>query len=230
MVSLDKAVIARLKTGGETFEIYVDPYLALDYRKGTKAPLNELLAVQEVFKDAGAGKKASEEVMEKVFETTEIGGIADRIITRGEIHLTAEQRKSMTEEKRKQIISLISRNSINPQTKAPNPPARIEAALTEARVTVDPFKSAKEQVDSAVKAIRPILPIKFETLQMVVKIPATYTGNSYKTLREYGEVKKEEWDKGDLISLMEIPAGLQDEFYSRLNSLTHGEVKIKIMR
>ncbi|MBN2251916.1 MAG: ribosome assembly factor SBDS, partial [Candidatus Altiarchaeota archaeon] len=188
------------------------------------------LAVQEVFKDAGAGKKASEEVMEKVFETTEIGGIADRIITRGEIHLTAEQRKSMTEEKRKQIISLISRNSINPQTKAPNPPARIEAALTEARVTVDPFKSAKEQVDSAVKAIRPILPIKFETLQMVVKIPATYTGNSYKTLREYGEVKKEEWDKGDLISLMEIPAGLQDEFYSRLNSLTHGEVKIKIMR
>ncbi|MBN2251129.1 MAG: ribosome assembly factor SBDS, partial [Candidatus Altiarchaeota archaeon] len=70
MVSLDKAVIARLKTGGETFEIYVDPYLALDYRKGTKAPLNELLAVQEVFKDAGAGKKASEEVMEKVFETT----------------------------------------------------------------------------------------------------------------------------------------------------------------
>jgi len=62
-----------------------------------------------------------------------------------------------------------------------------------------------------------------------VKIPATYAGNTYRVLREYGEVKKEEWDRGDLMSLIEIPAGVQDEFYSKLNSLTHGEVKIKLM-
>ena len=55
-------------------------------------------------------------------------------------------------------------------------------------------------------------------------------------LRKYSDhitlpivMKKEEWDRGDLMSLIEIPAGVQDEFYSKLNSLTHGEVKIKLM-
>jgi ribosome maturation protein SDO1 len=229
MVSLDKAIIARLKTGGETFEIYVDPDQAMEYKKGTAAPLGDLLAVQEVFKDASASKKAAAENMLKVFGSADLAVVVDKIIHKGEIHLTAEQRKKMIDDKRKQIISLISRNSINPQTKAPNPPARIEAAMEEARVMVDPFKSAKEQVDVVVKEIRPILPIKFDTVAMAVKIPATYAGNTYRVLREYGEVKKEEWDRGDLMSLMEIPAGVQDEFYSKLNSLTHGEVKIKLM-
>lgn len=230
MVSLDKAIIARLKTGGETFEIYVDPHHALEYRKGVKTPLSDLLAVQEVFRDASAGKKASEESMKKVLGTSDLAEVVDRILTKGEIHLTSEQRKTMVEEKKKQIISIIARNSINPQTKTPNPPARIEAAMEEARVSIDPFKSAKEQVEYVVKQIRPILPLKFETLNVAVKIPAAYAGGCYRMLREYGEVKKEEWDKGDMLALIEIPAGLQDEFYSRLNSLTHGEVKIKIMR
>ena len=230
MVSLDKAIIARLKTGGETFEIYVDPDLALEYKKGKDAGLGELLAVQEVFRDAGTGKKASEESMEKALGTTDLKEAVDKIIHKGEIHLTVEQRKAMTEERRKQVVAIIARNSINPQTKTPNPPARIEAAMAEARVLVDPFKSAKEQVEAVVKEIRPILPIKFETLSVAVKIPAAYAGNSYRILREFGEVRREEWDRGDLLSLLDIPAGLQDEFYSRMNSLTHGEVKIKIMR
>jgi len=191
MVSLDKAIIARLKTGGETFEIYVDPDLAIEYKKGTNVLLEDLLAVQEVFKDASTGKKASAESMVKAFGTSDLPTVVDRIIHKGEIHLTAEQRKKMIDEKRRQIITYISRNSINPQTKAPNPPARIEAAMEEARVQVDPFKSAKEQVETVVKEIRPILPIKFDTVQMAVKIPAAYANNSYRILREYGEVKKE---------------------------------------
>lgn len=229
MVSLDAAIIARLKTGGETFEIYVDPDLALEYKKGKDVALGELLAVQEVFKDAGTGKKASEESMKKTLGTTDLKDAVDKIIHKGEIHLTVEQRKTMTEDRRKQVVTIIARNSTNPQTKAPNPPARIEAAMTQARVQIDPFKSANEQLDAVVKEIRPILPLKFETLSVAVKIPAAYAGNSYRVLREFGEVRKEEWDKGDLLSMLDIPAGLQDEFYSKLNSLTHGEVKIKIM-
>jgi len=230
MVSLDKAVIARLKTHGENFEIFVDPDLALDYKEGKKVDINELLAAREVFKDAKAGKRASEEVMNKILGTIQLNEVVDRIIKKGELHFTLEQRKRMIEEKRKKIVSIIARNAINPQTKTPHPPSRIEKAIEEAKISIDPFRSTKEQVDSVVKEIRPILPIKFETLELAVKIPANYAGNSYRILREFGEVKKEEWDKGDLLCLLEIPAGIQDEFYSRLNSLTHGDVKIKVLR
>lgn len=231
MVSLDKAIIARYKTGGETFELFVDPQLATEYKKGKDIDLGDLLAAQEVFKDAKAGDKSSPEVMEKVLGTSELEQAVKLILTKGEIQLTSEQRKSMVEEKKKQVISIISRNSINPQTNAPNPPTRIEKAMEETRALVDPFKPAQEQVDSIVKKIRPILPIRFETLQVAVKIPAIYSGNSFTVLREYGDVKRDEWDSdGNLLTLLEIPAGLQDEFYNKVNSLTHGEGKVKIMK
>lgn len=231
MVSVDKAVIARLKTGGETFEILVDPDLALEYRKGKNISLHDLLASEEVFKDARAGKKASEEHMQKILGTADLREAVDKIIRKGEIQLTTEQRRAIIEEKRKQIVTLIARNSLNPQTGTPNPPARIEAALEEAHFQVDMNKPAEEQVEAAVKAIRPILPIRFETLNIAVKIPAAYTGNAYRILREMGEVKKEEWTSGgDLLCMLEIPAGIQDEVYSKLNSLTHGEVKVKVVK
>jgi len=230
MVSLDSAVIARLKTHGEVFEILVDPDLALEYMENKSVDFNELLAINTIFKDAKAGEKASEQSMNKVFGTTEFRSIVDKILKKGEVHLTTEQRKKILEDKKKQIIAIIARNAINPQTNTPHPPGRIERAMEEAKVSISMTKSTKEQVDSILREIRPIIPIKFATLNVAVKIPAQYAGSSYKILREFGEVKKEDWDKGDLLCLLEIPAGLQDEFYNRLNNLTHGEVKIKVLR
>ncbi|MEA3255210.1 MAG: ribosome assembly factor SBDS, partial [Candidatus Altiarchaeota archaeon] len=160
MVSLDKAVIARLKTHGVDFEIFVDPDLALDYKEGGEVNIKELLAVEDIFKDAKAGERASEEVMDKVLGTTDLHEVVDKIIKKGELHLTVEQRKRMIEETRKQVISLIARNAINPQTNTPHPPARIDKAVNEAKIHIDPVKSAKRQVESVVKRLRPILPIK----------------------------------------------------------------------
>lgn len=230
MVSLDSAVIARLKTHGEVFEILIDPDLSLEYKEGKDVDLNELLAINTIFKDAKAGEKASEQSMNKVFGTTEFGSIVDKILKRGEVHLTTEQKKGIMEDKKKQIIAIIARNAVNPQTNTPHPPARIEKAMEEAKINISMTKRAEEQIDSVLKAIRPIIPIKFATLNIAVKIPAQYAGSCYKILREFGRVKKEEWDKGDLLCLLETPAGLQDEFYNRLNNLTHGEVKIKILK
>lgn len=229
MVSLDDAVIVRLKTYGENFEIFVDPDLALAYRSGESVKLEGVLAVENIFKDANAGDKASEEVMGKIFGSSDVKIVADVILKKGELHLTTEQKRRMLEDRKKQIITIISQNAINPQTKSPHPPARIDKAMVEARVDVTISKSAKEQVDGVVRALQPILPIRFEKLNIAVNIPAAYTGKMYNVLREFGEVRKEEWVSGEQYCMLEIPAGLRDEFYSRLNNLTHGEVKIKVL-
>ncbi|NJE77426.1 ribosome assembly factor SBDS, partial [Thermococcus sp. ES12] len=70
-IDVDKAVIARLKTHGETFEILVDPYLARDFKEGKDVPIEEILATPYVFKDAHKGDKASEHEMEKIFGTSD---------------------------------------------------------------------------------------------------------------------------------------------------------------
>ena len=231
MVSIEKAVVARLKTHGENFEILVDPKLALDYKNGKEVDLMDMLAIDQVFKDSGSAEKASEHLMTEVLGTTKIEDIVDKIIKKGEISLTTEQRKEMLDEKRRKIVSIITRNAIDPKTGNPHPPARIEKAMEEARVSINIFKSAKEQIEPTVKKIRPLLPIKFQVSEIAVKIPAQYSGNAYSVLKEFGTVKKEEWNTGgELLVLLEIPAGLRDEVYNRLNSMTHGDVEIKLVK
>lgn len=230
MVALEDAVIARLEYYGEHFEILVDPDLAADFKRGKEIELDDLLAVEEVFKDAKKGDKASEEAMMKAFDTTDPLEVSALIIKKGQVQLTAQQRKEMQEEKRKKIIATITREAINPQTKLPHPARRIEIAMEESKIHVDPFKSVDEQVAVVLKAIRTKIPIRFEKVNVAIRVPGDFTGKIYNVIPEYGETKKEEWQQdGSWIAVVEIPGGMQDNFYRKLNELTHGQVETKLL-
>jgi ribosome maturation protein SDO1 len=230
MVSLDKAIVARYKHGKRTFEILVDPEEAYLIRSGAKQDIEDALAVDEVFADASKGEKATEEDLMSVFSTNDIGEIAKEIVKAGELQLTAEQRKKKVEEKKKMVVDRIARIAINPQTNAPHPPTRIEIAMHEAKVHIDPFKSVDELVTETVKALRVIIPIKIEEKEIAIKIPATYTGRVYELKRNF-ELSQEEWQKdGSFIAVVKIPAGMRDELFSFLNRITRGEAQTKIVR
>ncbi|MGZ7044326.1 MAG: ribosome assembly factor SBDS, partial [Methanobacterium sp.] len=154
MVTLEDSVIARLEYYGEHFEILVDPDLASDFKRGKEVDIEKVLAVEEIFKDAKKGDKASEEAMMKAFQSIDPIEAAAIIIRKGQVQLTAQQRKEMLEDKRKKIIAKITREAINPQTKLPHPARRIEKAMEESKIHIDPFKSVDEQVNEVLKAIR----------------------------------------------------------------------------
>lgn len=231
MVKLEDAVIARLETHGERYEVLVDPDLALELKRGKEIDISQVLAVDTIFKDSKKGDRASEERMKQLFATSNAFEVAKIIIKKGDIQLTTEQRRKMQEDRKKQIISIIARNAINPQTNAPHPPQRIEKVMEEARVHIDLSKTAEEQVQEVLKALRPIIPIRFEERIVAAKIPAQYAGKAYSVVKSFGEIKKEEWQKdGSWIILINLPAGVVDEFFEALNSLTKGEVDTKIVK
>ncbi|WOF16405.1 ribosome assembly factor SBDS [Methanoplanus sp. FWC-SCC4] len=230
MIPLEQAVVARLESHGDRFEILVDPDEAARIRQGEKVNIEDAVAALYVFENASKTDKASEESLKKVFSTTDFEPIAERIIIKGEIHLTAEQRKQMVEDRRNQVITFISRNAINPQTKLPHPPKRIEMAMEEARFNIDPFKHVDEQVKDVVKALRPILPIKFAEMRFVVKIPADYASKAYGEIQSSTTIEKEEWQgDGSWICVCKIPAGIQEDFYNMINRLTKGDGEVKIL-
>jgi ribosome maturation protein SDO1 len=135
----------------------------------------------------------------------------------------------MMEEKRKQIVEIIARNSIDPRTNAPTPPLRIENAMREARATVDPFKSAQEQVDAVVKKISPIIPLKFATIKLEVTVPPEYSNRCFSILKQFG-MKSDKWlGDGSLSASLEFPAGMQGEFYTKLNNATQGKAVTKVI-
>ncbi len=231
MVSLDEAVIARLDRDGERFEILVDPEMAHKFKNDPESvEITELLAVEEIFKGAHKGDRASSEMLNKSFSTSDTLEVARLILEKGEIQLTTDQRKKMQEEKRKQIVNIISRNCINPISKTPHPPQRIEMAMEEAKINVDPFKSPEAQVNDVLKGLRPLLPIRMEMTAIAIKVPAAHYGKLVSEFRSYGKILREEWGSGgEWMCVVEIPAGLQLEFFDLINSRTHGEASTKIM-
>ena len=231
MISLDDAVIARFESHGCKFEILVDPDKAALIRSGSAIDIEDSVAALHVFENASQAERASDENLLKVFSTTNFNEIAEKIIRKGDIHLTADQRRQMIADKRKQIVAFIARHAENPQTGLPHPPQRIENALDEARVAVDPFKPVDEQVKEAMKAIRPLLPIRFAELRLAVKIPADYAARAYGDIAAVATIERDEWQKdGSWICVVTIPAGIQNDFYGLLNKICKGDADVKILK
>ncbi|MHA1327344.1 MAG: ribosome assembly factor SBDS, partial [Promethearchaeota archaeon] len=163
-----------------------------------------------------------------VFNTTDGRIIGAHILLEGEIQWTKAQREEERAKKLKQIISIIAKNAINPQNNKPHPYQRIEKAIEEAKVKIDIMKSAEEQVDDVVKALRTIIPIKMEQVEMAIKIPSTFTAKGYHIVAQMAQIKKEEWQTdGSWVAVINLPAGLQMELLDKLNKLTHGRLMMK---
>jgi ribosome maturation protein SDO1 len=234
MVSLDDAVIARYDTHGERFEVLIDPQIVSRIKNDDELEedfnIVEYAAIDTVFTDSHKGTRASDESMMKIFNTTDFQGVAMEIITKGEIQLTTEQRKEMMENKRKQIIQTIVRNAINPKTKTPHPPQRIELAMNEAKIGIDPFRSVDAQVQEILKKLQPIIPIRFEKMVIAVRLTGEDYGKCYGDIKNFGSITKEEWQKdGSWIGLVELPAGLKGEFIDKISSKTKGDADIKLI-
>ncbi len=231
MPESEEYVTARLETHGTRFEILVRSELAWKVRSGKSADLRDALAGDFVYKDAKKGLKASEDLVLKVFGTPDIYKVASEILKRGEIQLTSEQRRELAENKRKQIINFITRNAIDPKTGLPHPATRIELAMEEARVSIDPSKDADSQAMDVIKALRPLLPLKIAQLVVQVKIPQTYASRTLGILQKLGSVKQSEWKSdGSLQASMEIPAGTKGSLIEKVNEATRGEAEIQIVK
>ena len=89
----------------------------------------------------------------------------------------------------------------------------------------------QEQLQDALKKLRVIMPIKFEVKEIVVKVPAQFAAKSYQVLNSFGTKLKEEWQNdGSLVTVLEIPGGLENDFYDKINSITHGDVETKVLK
>jgi ribosome maturation protein SDO1 len=230
MVSIDKATVVRLEKGGKKFEILVDPEKGLAFRQGQKWGMETLLAVNEIFKDAKAADKCSHSDIKTAFGTDDVFLVAEQILRGGELSLTTDQKRKMTEEKRKQVITIIARNAVNPQTGLPHPALRIEAAMEDARIHLDPNKSAEEQVTDVLKELRPILPIRFEKKRIACKFPPAHAPRAVGVVKKLAEIKRDAWlPDGSWACEVELPAGMMQEFIDAVNKESHGEVETKII-
>ena len=226
----DKYTTARLAKGQDHFEILVKPQEALDYKLGKQVPISQVLLIEEVYSDSSKGTRASEEKLQKYFGTTDPARVAEEVMKSGELQLTTEQRRQLVEDKRRQIISIISRNAIDPRTGTPHPPLRIEQAMGQIRLSIDPYKSAEEQSKMVIEELRPILPLKLEQMRIAVKVFPEHAARAYNAFKSFGNVSREEWQSdGSLVAVVEMPAGMYGSFIEKVGKLTQGTIQSKVL-
>ena len=224
-------VIARIERMGERFEVIVKPDAVQNIREGKNVDILSNIAIDEIFRDAHKGSRASEEKMMEFFGTTDPIEVARKLIIEGEIQLTTDQRREMLEAKRKQIIAYIAANAINPQTSSPHPPQRIEIAMEEAKVRIDPFKSVEDQMKTVLDGLRPLIPIRFEKVRIAVKLTGEFSAKCYGDIKSFGRIVQEEWQpNGTWIGVVEIPGGMQTDFLERLSQKTKGNVETRLLK
>src|SRR5689334_372248 len=163
-----KITIVRLNVDNNKFEILVKPDPALEYKLGRRTDLSSILVSDEIYADANKGSRIGSEKLMKFFKTTDSAEVAKQILSRGELSLTTDQRRKMVEEKKKQIVQHINKSFVDPKTHIPHPPLRIESAMDEARVVIDPFKRPEDQVKTIIDSLRKILPLKSEIIRLTI--------------------------------------------------------------
>ena len=104
---------------------------------------------------------------------------------------------------------------------------RIESALGEIRLTVDPFKPAQDQAKNVVDALRKVLPLKSENLLLTITVPTQFSSRSYSFLKSAAIFKEEQWlSDGTLRVKLEINAGLRSSLLDRLGSVSKGTAQV----
>jgi ribosome maturation protein SDO1 len=223
-------VTAKIKKKGKDFEILVDLDKAIGFKRqrleGTAASLRDILAINEVFTDQKKGLKAASKDLKDAFGTEDVFKVSGVIINEGEIQLTQEYREKIREQKIKQIVDFLARNCQDPRTQAPYTPQRIEQAIKQAGAKIDD-RSVEEQVQSVMKDIEKIIPIKIAIKRIEITVMPQYTGQIYNIIKTFKKEKEDWLNDGSLRCIIQLPAGMQLEFYDKLNSMTKGSAITK---
>jgi len=175
---VDKVTVIRYSFEGEKFEILVKPDPALEYRLGKRKDISSILVSDEIYSDSNKGTRASTEKLQKAFKTTDQTAIIERIVQKGDLNLTTDQRRKMILEKQKQVVEYISKTYVDPKSHLPHPPLRIQQAMDDGRVSIDPHKTVDDQVKDIVEKLRSIIPLKSENLNLEIIVPAQYAAQS----------------------------------------------------
>lgn len=223
--------LIRYSSGDLKFEILVKPDPALEYRTGKKVSPASVMVSDDIYTDSGKGTRASDENLQKAFGTTDTAQAALTILQKGTMNLTTEQRRRMTEAKKLQIIERIAKSYVDPRTHLPHPPLRIQQALRDARVVIDPQKPAEEQISGVVEQLRSIIPLKTEQTSLEIGIPAQFASQSYSVLKSMGTMKSSDWlPNGSLKAILEISAATRQSVIEKLNQITRGTASVEISK
>lgn len=229
-IDLKGKSIVRYEKHGRRFEMLVNPEPAWFFLQGEEVELDDIFEVYVIYENISRGVKATKDDIEVVFGETTDREMAVRLLKEGQLQLTADQRNEILKEKRAEIVEFIHVHCINPRENTPIPKDRIDNAIIDLGVNISYKEEAKSQALEIIDLLKPIMPIRLESIKLAIKIPPSYTGSLYGYVISAGNLIQEEWiEDGSLAVLIQIPSGTQADFLEQITSRTKGKAQVKVL-
>jgi len=220
--------IVRLKKGKGHFEVMVKPGTVMQYRKG-ELGYDNVVVLEEIFKNQTKAEKASASDLVAGFETDNLRQCIEIVLQKGDVQLTAAERKAKVDNKRRKIVHYIHKYYVNPQSKLPHPVARIENALEEMRYRVDGDTPTERQIQDVLKRLSEFIPITKMEIIGRLSVPHKHMGQVPSVLRKYNiNASSERWgDEGCVMEISLVP-GDYDAFLGDMNNTFSGEYQFEV--
>ncbi|MCK5303757.1 MAG: ribosome assembly factor SBDS [Candidatus Heimdallarchaeota archaeon] len=229
-IDLKGKSIVRYEKHGRRYELLVNPEPAWLFIQGEEVEIDNIFEVYIVYENISRGVKATQDDLDVAFEGLTDREIAIKILKEGKLQLTISQRNEILKDKRIEIVDFIHIHCINPRENTPIPKDRIENAILDLGVNISYKDDVKSQALEVIDLLKPIMPIRLESVKLAVKIPPSYTGALYGFVISAGNLVQEEWlSDGSLAVVVNIPSGTQADFLEQITSKTKGKAQVKIL-
>jgi len=219
--------LVRHKVNGVTFEVLTKLGAVLKFRKG-ELGWAEVLYADEIFKSYSKAEKAKGVDLTAAFGTENVQDCAKVIVEKGELQLTANERKEFVEKKRAEIVNYIHKYYVDPRAKTPHPVLRIENALDELKFKVDADVPTEKQVQEIVKRLPEVLPIKRQEMEGLLTIPNKHMGSCHGVIQKYVKIINERYSADGCAMQVSLVPGDYQPLLNDLNRLTKGDFQFEI--
>lgn len=188
-------MLVRLKRGKTTFEVPTNEGSVTKFREKELKSLQDVLVSDEVYTDFKKGSKASKEQLVAAFETDNVNTILEQIVLKGDVQVSAGERKDKLEAKRQEIVAYIHKNYVDPGRGSQVPMTRVDLALAKLKPRIDADQPADRQVTAMMGKLTEILPLRKgnASISGVVTVPSRHMGAASGVVRKYGSVTEEEY-------------------------------------
>ncbi len=226
MANIEKAFEIRLKKDKEIFEMLIDFEKLNEFRKNPKIEnIYDVICEEKIFKDQKKGELANDVSLNKIFKNMNKEQIMYEILIKGECQIPTSYLNNLRESKKTQIINYIASISINPQTKSKYTFSMIEREVNKLKYNINPNTGIEMQSKEILDQLKKIMPIKIDSVKLILEIPAKFTGNFYSSFRKNINLKSEKYDNsGKLILEIETTSSNLDDIIKIAKNKTENQV------
>lgn len=154
-------IVVKYKKGGKSFEILCHGGTVEPFRNG-KCQIDQCLIAEEIFSNASKFQKVKSSDLKKTFGTDDKMECIQMILSEGTFSLTKNELNEKIKQKRGEIINHINKyyhdSTKNPPI--PHPVSRIEQALEQMKIKIDPHETTQNQLKLILKRLPDFLRVK----------------------------------------------------------------------